>query len=266
MDRNAILEKYRKEEDKLLVSKLFDKISAVDKQNKIQYTDFLSPIELQILKKVLNSIKYQNYIIYGVTSNSQRNIIILFPSKLEEVFSNNNFDFNSICNTIRITNVNENMEHKRYLGGLVKLGVKREKIGDIIVHEDGADIIVLKEVTKFLISNLQQLTRFKSAEIEVIDVSETLEKEQEFEEMKIISSSLRLDNIVSELAKTSRSKAVQILEEERVFINYENVNKSTKIIKQNDIITIRGIGKFIVDEIAGNTRSGRFIIIIKKYK
>lgn len=266
MDRNAILEKYKKEEDKLLVSKLFDKISAVEKQNKIQYTDFLSPIELQILKKVLNSIKYQNYIIYGVTSNSQRNIIILFPSKLEEVFSNNNFDFNSICNTIRITNVNENMEHKRYLGGLVKLGVKREKIGDIIVCEDGADIIVLKEVTKFLISNLQQLTRFKSAEIEVIDVSETLEKEQEFEEMKIISSSLRLDNIVSELAKTSRSKAAQILEEERVFINYENVNKSTKIIKQNDIITIRGIGKFIVDEIAGNTRSGRFIIIIKKYK
>lgn len=266
MDRSAILEKYKKEEDKLLVSKLFDKISAVEKQNKIQYTDFLSPIELQILKKVLNQIKYQNYVIYGVTSNSQRNIIIFFPRKLEEVFSNNTFDFNSICNTIRITNVDENMEHKRYLGGLVKLGVKREKIGDILVREDGADIIVLKEVTKFLISNLQQLTRFKNAEIEVIDVAETIEKQQEFEEMKIISSSLRLDNIVSELAKTSRSKAVQILEDERVFINYESVNKNTKIIKEKDIITIRGIGKFIVDEIAGNTRSGRFIIIIKKYK
>ena len=43
MEKNEILEKYKKEEDRLLVSKLFDKISAVEKQNRIQYTDFLSP-------------------------------------------------------------------------------------------------------------------------------------------------------------------------------------------------------------------------------
>ncbi len=265
MNRNEILDRYKKEEEKLLISKLFDKIGAVEKQNKYQYTDFLSPIELQILKKVLNIIGYKNYVIYGVTSNSQRNIIVLYPSKLESIFESNSFDFNSICNTIRISNCDEDMEHKRYLGGLIKLGIKREKIGDIIVSDGTADIIVLKEITKFLISHLQELTRFRNASIEVIDVEDTTEKEQEFTESKIIVSSLRLDNLVSELARTSRNKAVQILDDERVFINYECESKNTKLVKQGDIITIRGIGKFVLDEIVGNTKSGRFVIIIKKY-
>ena len=157
------------------------------------------------------------------------------------------------------------MEHKTFLGGLIKLGVKREKIGDIIVEDDGADIIVLKEISHFLIMHLQELTRFNNACINIVNINETKQKEQEYSEFKIIVSSLRLDNIISELAKTSRSKANEIIENERVFINYENENKNTKAIKEGDIITIRGIGKFIVSQIAGNTRSGRFVIIIKKF-
>lgn len=265
MDKKLILDKYKKEEDKLLISKLFDKISAVEKQNRVQNTDFLSPVELQVLKKVLQMAGYTNYIIYGVTEDFQRSIIVLYPEKLEEVFNNNNFDFNSICNTIRIFNNCEKLEHKMYLGGLIKLGIKREKIGDILVTDEFTDIIVLKEVTKFLVSNLQDLTRFKNSNIEVINVKDTINKQQEFEEMKVIVSSLRLDNIVAELARTSRNKAAEILEDERVFINYEMESKSTKQVKEKDIITIRGKGKFVIDEVQGNTRSGKFVIIVKKY-
>ena len=144
MEKFEILEKYRKEEDRLLVAKLFDKISAVQKQNKIQYTDFLSPIELQILKKVINMISYKKYIIYGGVEEAQRNIIIFYPDKLEDIFNNNQFDFNSICNTIRISNLPEEMEHKTFLGGLIKLGVKREKIGDILVFENRCRYINIK--------------------------------------------------------------------------------------------------------------------------
>lgn len=265
MEKSEILSKYRREEDKLLISKLFDKISIAEKQNKIQYTDFLSPIELQVLKNVLNYAKYNNYCVCGGIENSERNIIIIYPDKLEDLFKLNEFDFNTVFNTVRIENIQEKMEHKRYLGGLVKLGVKREKIGDIIVSENGADIIVLKEISNFLITHLQELTRFKNSKISIVNINHTMEKKQEFEEYKIIVSSLRLDNIIAELARTSRNKAVDIIEQERVFVNYENEMKNTKQIKENDIITIRGIGKFIASEIAGNTRSGRYVIIIKKY-
>lgn len=265
MEKSKILDKYKNEQERLLISKLFDKILMTEKQNKIQYTDFLSPIDLKLLENVLKSIKFSNYIIYGALENAQRNVIIIYPHKLEEIFKENKFDYNSICNCIRITNIKEQYEHKIYLGGLIKLGVKREKIGDIVVFDNGADIVVNKDVTKFLISNLQELTRFKNSNIDVIDIKNITQKEQEFKEIRIIVSSLRLDNIVAELSKTSRSKAGEILKQERVLVNYRNETKNTKVLKNNDLITIRGVGKFIIDDIVGSTRSGKFIVIIKGF-
>ena len=40
MDKNLVLEKYKKVEDKLLISKLFDKIEYVKKTNKVISTEF----------------------------------------------------------------------------------------------------------------------------------------------------------------------------------------------------------------------------------
>ena len=77
---------------------------------------------------------------------------------------------------------------------------------------------------------------------------------------------MRLDNIVAELARCSRGKANEILEQERVLVNYEIVQKSSKEIKQNDVITIRGKGRFIVKEIIGNTKKGRIIVNVEGFE
>lgn len=265
MDKTKLFEKYRKEEDRLLISKLLDKIAIADKTNKIQYTDFLTPIELQVLKDVLNIICIKNYRVFGGTENAQRNMIIIYPNKLESLFENNAFDYNSICSCVRIINNQEQYDHKMYLGGLIKLGIKREKIGDIITFDNGADIVVDKEIAKFLISNITELIRFQKSQVEVIKFSEITNKEQEYKDLKIIVSSLRLDNIISELAKTSRSKSLDILKQERVFINYKNETKPTKLIQAGDIITIRGKGKFVIENVDAQTRSGRVIVMVKKY-
>ena len=58
---------------------------------------------------------------------------------------------------------------------------------------------------------------------------------------------------------------MQIINQERVFINGQNETKQSKQIKINDIITIRGKGRFIIKESVGNTRSGRTVLLIEKY-
>ena len=155
--------------------------------------------------------------------------------------------------------------HRDYLGGVMKLGIKREKVGDIFVFEDGADILVLDEISKFLLNNLFTLTRFSKSKIEKINLEDIRKKEINKEELKIIVSSMRLDCVVSELLKTSRGKAEEIIKEQRLFVNFENVDKLTKQIKENDLITVRGTGRFEVAEIEGTTRSGRIILIVNKY-
>ena len=39
----------------------------------------------------------------------------------------------------------------------------------------------------------------------------------------------------------------------------------SKLLKLNDIITIRGKGRFIIKEFEGITRSGRQVVIVEKY-
>ncbi len=146
----------------------------------------------------------------------------------------------------------------------MKLGLKREKIGDILVDEEGADIIVSSEILKFLLNNLTQLTRFQKSKIEEIPLSKLRKVKVEKEESTITVSSMRLDNIVAELANCSRSKANELLMQERVFVNFENITKATKEIKENDKITIRGKGRFEIKEILGNTRKGNIIIKVEK--
>jgi len=84
-------------------------------------------------------------------------------------------------------------------------------------------------------------------------------------EISSVIISLRLDNIVSILARTSRSKAVDILDQERVFVNAKLETKPSKQLNVGDVITIRGKGKFEFKRIEGMSKKGRYIVKFDKY-
>lgn len=267
MDKQLILNKYSKPEDKLLISKMLDKIELSKSKNKIENTDFLDMYQKHLLEKILKQEEVGNYIISGGTEDTERNIIIFYPDKLKEVVSLNYKKILPItCIRINLPKeMNGKYSHRDYLGGLMKLGIKREKIGDIFVSRDGADILILDEISKFLLNNISSLTRFSKSKIEKISIEDIRKKEINKEELKIIVSSMRLDCIVSELLKTSRGKAEEIIKEQRVFVNFENVYKLTKQIKENDLITIRGKGRFEIVKIEGTTRNDRIKLIVNKF-
>ena len=123
----------------------------------------------------------------------------------------------------------------------------------------------MEDFSEILKNELPSLTRFENSKISIQEITDIRKKEIKIEEISIIVPSLRLDNIVSDLAKTSRSKAVQIINQERVFVNGQNETKLSKQLKLNDVITIRGKGRFIIKEFTGTTRSGRTVIKIDKY-
>ena len=266
MTKQEILNEYKKPEDKILLAQILDKINFTQTKNKLQNTDFLDMYQVNLVEIFLRKLDIENYILTGGYENSERKILLIYPEKYDYNMINKNIS--NILKVIRIKLPDDlagKYTHRDYLGGIIKLGLKREKIGDILVDKSGADIIVMEEISEFLLQNIGSLTRFSMSNITLEVINNLRKVEVRKEEIKIIVSSLRLDNIVSELAKCSRSKAEQILNTERVFINGQNETKKTKQIKQNDIITIRGKGRFEVKEFSGNTRSGRYIINIEKY-
>lgn len=251
--------------NKLLIAKIKDKYEFSKTRNKITYTDFLNISELNIAKSFLLENKITNYIFYGGKVEADRKILIFYPEKFSVDIVEKNFE--KILKVIEIKLPNDlKYEHREFLSGIMKLGIKREKFGDILVTEYGADIISLLEVTNYLVLGLKDLTRFKKSEIKIKNINELKNIELEFENINIIVSSIRLDNFVAELARCSRSKAEELIEEGRVFINSINEFKSSKKINKGDIITIRGKGKFIFDDIEKETKRGKFLINFRKYK
>lgn len=266
MNKSEILKEYKNQDERLLVAKILDKLEFTKTKNKIQYSDFLNLNEQEIGLKLLKKVDCKNYYFFGGKENSERKVLVIYPEKLNEEMSRKNDS--KILSVIRIRLPNElegEYDHRRYLGAIIKLGIEREKTGDILVEKLGADIIVKNEVVEFLLQNLVSLTRFKSAEIENVEIEQLKDVGVSKVEISSVVISLRLDNIVSVLAKTSRSKALEILKQERVFLNHQVEVKPSKQVKFGDIITIRGKGRFEFKEIAGNTRKGRFIVKIDKY-
>lgn len=260
-----VKEKYKNSEYKILIAKIIDKYNFCKLKNKITYTDFLNISEISIAKKILEEEKIKNYVFYGVKENADRNILVFYPEKFSKEIVEKNYE--EILEIIRIKLPNNiKYEHREFLSGIMKLGIKREKFGDIIVTDFGADVIVFSEISKVLLEDLKTLTRFKRAEINVLNIKELVNVEPEFENIHIIVSSLRLDNFVSELAKTSRLGSQDLIKEGKIFINSINEFKDSKKININDTITIRGKGKFIFDSIEKETKSGKFLLNLRKYK
>lgn len=266
MNKQEILQEYKNQEERILVAKMLDKLEFTKTKNKIQYTDFLNLYEQEIALKIMKLVGFEKFYLFGGREDTERKILVMYPEKLTEEMTRKNH--NSIITIIRINLPRElegEYDHRNYLGAIMKIGIEREKIGDIIVVSRGADIIVKEEISEFLLQNLSSLTRFQSAEISKVNLDELSDSQVAKVEISSVIISLRLDNIVSVLAKTSRNKAIDILKQERVFVNYKLETKPSKQIKVGDIITIRGKGRFEFREIAGNTRKGRYVVKIDKY-
>ena len=69
----------------------------------------------------------------------------------------------------------------------------------------------------------------------------------------------------AKLISSSRNKAIEFIENERVLVNYDTIYKNSKMINFGDVITIRGKGKFIIDALVRNTRGDRCVLRVRKY-
>ncbi len=267
-------------EDKLLIAKVNDKINMCKEKNKIINTEFLSKYKVELIQKELNRLKEKNYLFYGGYEEADYKVLILYPDKLKNSFEElkNGIkeeygltiaekSINNIIKIIRITLPKEligTYEHRDYLSAVMKFGLTRARIGDIIPRNEGADIIVLKENAEYLKNSLQELIRFRKSEIEIKNIQALKIEEKRYEEFKISVTSNRLDNFVSEIAQLSRNKAEEIINDERVMLNSKTEVRLSRDIKENDVIVIRGKGKFKVGQIQGTNKKGKTIINIFK--
>ncbi len=61
MKNRELLEEYKKQDDKILLSQILDKLEISAKNDIIEYTDFLDMYQVVLVKNFLKKIEIKNY-------------------------------------------------------------------------------------------------------------------------------------------------------------------------------------------------------------
>lgn len=246
-NKNEVIEKIRNKEDKLLVSNILDKYIKYINTNISTYSNFLDVRQFDLVKNILTKLKiiYNTYKAFELSEK-----VIIYFGEYEDYVT----IYKIKCN---------NIMHKDVLGTLFSLGYDIDTIGDIIVNENEIYLTNLTRLNYFLETNLYMI---KNKRISLEKVDEIIITGEKFINMTTIVSSFRIDTIVSKLANLSRSSAIKYINDKMVLLNYEEVNSLTKQVKIGDIISIRKVGKYLIDSVSKKSKKDNYILNIKKYR
>lgn len=237
------------------IIKLFNTYEKANSRGISLFTEeFYPPAVWKILENLSsNSLTVESY---GIFDECDRRIISFnksdwstYPIVLLEIKCNTKFS---------------KLEHKDYLGAIMSLGIKREKIGDLILKgDDVCYLATYEKIAIYIKDNLHKVKKL-NCECNILEYAIEIPK-MEYKEDVINVASKRLDCVVSELANISRAKAVDLISKGLVLVDYMEITDKSYEVQEDIRITIRKIGKFKLKETLGTTKSGRLKIAVLKY-
>ncbi|MCT4584866.1 MAG: YlmH/Sll1252 family protein [Peptostreptococcaceae bacterium] len=245
---------------KIKLKSVYDKANLVLKNHIEKETDFFNIYELKKATAVLNSFDDINYKIYKGYKDSYYGVIYIYPYYIEE---------NDLEEPIKIIKIDGNfkfkkLSHRDYLGSLLSLGIKREKIGDILVNDDSSYIIVKKEISSYIINNLNNVNQNK-VNLKEVDYKDIVFNGYDLKEEILVITSLRLDLIISKVYNISRTKSLNIIKNEHVKIDFRVESNNSNTLEEGNLISVRHYGRFILKSIEGSTKKGKTRVIVQKF-
>lgn len=246
-------------EQELCKKRLIDLSKQANYKGIVIFSDFLNLNELNIYhqnRKYFDS-KSETY---GGVEFAERQIVAFIPDALY-------YEWNYPITALEVAPVYpkfaEQLSHRDILGALMSLGVERSKVGDILVADGRYYIICEESMADYFIESLDKI---KHTVVKLSQVSlDNLKIEQNFEEKDGIITSNRLDSIIASVYKFSRSQSLELLRAEKVYINGMHIQNPSHRCKENDIISVRGFGRFIFLNEYGETNKGRLKFKYKIY-
>ena len=264
MDKSMLLDRVGAAgEDRLLLAKVLDRAAQAESRNVPAATDFLSPQQQKLTEDLLRQagVPETGYVRLGGYPEAERALYLFLPDWLDPESAAEESPIRCLRAAFR---TEERLTHRDFLGSLMGLGIVREKVGDILVGPDSADLIVLDTVADFLLGSWNSAGRARLTVTE-IPPSHLHIPEVRCEEVRDTVSSLRLDAVCSTGFRMARGKAADLIASGRVQVNWRECTKPDKPLSVGDTVSARGFGKFQLSEVGGVTRKGRVAIVVKRY-
>lgn len=250
-----------KDDEVLLLNRIKDLARACYTQNRYSFSSFLSVEEQSLILMHQSDINYVDFDLYGGCEGCERQMM-RFGSERMLMF-NEEFPISTLVIKPLMEKFSDELTHRDYLGALMNLGIQRNVLGDIYIAGKDAYLFCHNDVSEFI---QNELTRVKHTAVLVkktdCDVDTIIRR---FEEIEILVSAPRIDAVVATICKLSRSKACDLFKEKKIYLNNRICENNSYMLKTGNVLSIRGVGKYIYDGEGGKTRKDRVYVKFKRY-
>lgn len=258
IDRQVLIKQYGQfiDADGVFI-KTMDQLYHSDLYFEFQVTDFLTPDLAYIFEQIIKSHTDLKVVRWGVFSHPERVKLVFLPEFVEVPLMETYLTLLDIKYNQKFNQ----LEHKDALGALMALGIKRSKLGDIVVYEGGFQVVVEKSLSDYFLSSVDKIGR-AGVSIHMIPSTEAKEKVEKTREVSGTVKSIRLDSIVALCFSISRSDSQKLIESDMVKVNHVVTSRTDFVPKNQDMISVRGHGRFTIKEILGVTKKDRIRIVL----
>ncbi|MGD8190047.1 RNA-binding protein [Brevibacillus ginsengisoli] len=247
----SIYNHFRKDEMPF-VERALEMLSLVERKQTMRLTDFMDPRQLFIMKSLSSQVDDVCVQSNGGCEGAERTRALLFPSYMEPSLE----DYQIVLAEIKGDQRFIKLEHRDILGSILGIGLKREKFGDILLGEDGCQLILAREVFDFARLQITQIHRIPVI-LEEVDWTSIRLPEPKLTEKQVTIPSERLDAVIGEVYHLSRSKALVPIRAGKCKVNWKVIEDPSHQVQVGDVLSVGGFGRCKIMEIQGPTRSGR---------
>ncbi len=249
------------ETDELLKKRISELAEKAYQNNMYTFSSFLGISELSDYYGMARELSFIPAEVFGGYEGAERGMI-RFGS--EEMFGYRE-EFPIVCLKVRplMQKFADDLGHRDFLGALMNLGIERSTLGDIILKDNVGYLFCTETIAPFIIENL---TKVKHTTVLCEETGEIpVMGKEELAEVKIQIPSERIDSVVAKVYHFSRSESVEYFRQKKIFVNGRLCENNSYFLKPQDVVTVRGQGKFIFRETAGLSKKGKINAIVSVY-
>ncbi|WP_145467577.1 YlmH family RNA-binding protein [Staphylococcus pettenkoferi] len=237
-------------EEREMIDQLIDKCKQANDHYAPQLTNFLDPRAQYIAEVVTNSFEDLHIHFFG-GYHAERQRAIIAPSYHEPDIE----DFEVVLIEVTYPKKFVTIQHQHVLGTIMSMGIEREQLGDILVNET-IQFVLTKQLESYM---MLELTRIKGATVKLnsIPFKDMIQSKEEWKSFHATVSALRLDVVLKEMIRKSRSIAKQLIEKKRVKVNHVIVDSVNFQLDVGDLLSIQGFGRARITDIGGKTKKDK---------
>lgn len=245
-----------------LLKKRFRELARKSYQNnQFTFTGFLSLADAACFYGLEKELSYVPYKVWGGSELCER-VMIRFGSE-EELGYLEEFPITCIQVKPLAAKFADTLTHRDFLGALMNLGIERSTLGDIFLADNVGYIFCVDSMADFIMENMGKVKHTLVLCSKAEKIPELSEKDRQ--EVKIQVSSERIDGVAAKVYRLSRGEAVECFRQKKVFVNGRLCENNSYQLKKDDVVSVRGYGKFEYSGGQGLSKKGKINALIIHY-